>query len=75
MCSIFTYILHLPYFTIQNKPNVGKYAIHGSYGDREQLSTCSFFGGPHFSVCVCFQKPPGVFEHCSPWGPQQPMEK
>ena len=24
--------LHLPYVTIKNQPNVGKYAIHGWYG-------------------------------------------
>ena len=25
-------MVHVPTFTIKNQPNVGKYAIHGSYG-------------------------------------------
>ena len=41
MYGIFTYIYH------QNQPNVGKYTIHGSYGNKTLLKKTNPFESPY----------------------------
>ena len=40
--TIFGNIRHIPTFYHKNQPNVGRYTIHGSYGE-ELLYLCCFF--------------------------------